>query len=481
MKKIGLVTLMLVISAMASFAQNHTDILRYSQIYPQSSARSAALSGAFCALGGDMAAITINPASVAVYRKKDFSFTIESLTIDTKSTFRENSEKTSESRLPITNIGFVSTNIINNSETKWKAINFGISFNRLNDYKNDIEIAGTNSTSSMAGYFIDKANAGSMNAFAEQLAYDAYLINFDEEADEYWSHITDDAKYNQKQIRKIQTSGGLNEIALSLGGNYDNSFFIGGSIGIQLLQYEEKWTHQEIDQNDNIYMFNDFQYKQHVETQGTGYNLSLGAIYKPTNWLRIGAAIHSPTYFNIEENYSNQLTTSFDNDDAYIANSPAGVYEYEITTPYRANLGLAFVFLKTALLSVDYDYIDYTRSKLDGSTTNHSDVNKNIESQLSTAHNLRFGAEYKLNSIYFRGGAALYGNPYNADIQDASRISLSAGLGFRFDGFYIETAFINTKYEDKLFLYDVYEDVQKVDALINNTKNEFLITMGFRF
>ena len=56
-------------------AQTTPDALRFSRITGTGSARSAAMGGAFGALGGDLSAIHINPAGTGVYRKAEVSYT----------------------------------------------------------------------------------------------------------------------------------------------------------------------------------------------------------------------------------------------------------------------------------------------------------------------------------------------------------------------------------------------------------------------
>ena len=51
-------------------AQSLNDALRYSQTSLSGSARFSALSGAFGALGGELSAISVNPAASSVFFKK---------------------------------------------------------------------------------------------------------------------------------------------------------------------------------------------------------------------------------------------------------------------------------------------------------------------------------------------------------------------------------------------------------------------------
>ncbi len=57
----------------ASYAQNEVDALRFSQHYPVGTARAVGLGGAVGALGGDFTGLSINPASIGLYRQSEFT------------------------------------------------------------------------------------------------------------------------------------------------------------------------------------------------------------------------------------------------------------------------------------------------------------------------------------------------------------------------------------------------------------------------
>ena len=75
MKKIFL-TVTAIFAVGVLFAQNINDALRYSTTNTTGTARFSALGGAFGALGGDLSALNINPASGAVFTRNTTSFTL---------------------------------------------------------------------------------------------------------------------------------------------------------------------------------------------------------------------------------------------------------------------------------------------------------------------------------------------------------------------------------------------------------------------
>ena len=61
MKRLSIIMFSLLVTFILN-AQNETDALRYSQIFPAGSARFAGLGGAFGAIGADFSTLSFNPA-----------------------------------------------------------------------------------------------------------------------------------------------------------------------------------------------------------------------------------------------------------------------------------------------------------------------------------------------------------------------------------------------------------------------------------
>ena len=74
MKK-SVLTILAIIAASTVMAQSAEDALRFSQTFQQGTARSAAMGGAFGALGGDISVLATNPAGMSIYKDGAFSFT----------------------------------------------------------------------------------------------------------------------------------------------------------------------------------------------------------------------------------------------------------------------------------------------------------------------------------------------------------------------------------------------------------------------
>ena len=76
-----------------SSSQTLEDVFRYSSFYNEGTARYNSLGGAFGALGGDLSAISINPASSTIFNDSEFGVTLNYKNL--KISNRLNNNKTS--------------------------------------------------------------------------------------------------------------------------------------------------------------------------------------------------------------------------------------------------------------------------------------------------------------------------------------------------------------------------------------------------
>lgn len=496
MRKIYFTLIVTLAVSFSGFAQGEQDALRYSQSFTGGSARFSSMGGAFGALGGDFSSLSINPAGLGVFRSSEFSFTptLRYNTIETN--FAGSVNDDFDYHFNLNQLGFVSSFDLGNSEG-WSNINIAVGYSRQNNFNTNVIIEGVNNSSSMLDYFADYSDGyfpEELNSFNEFLAYDTWLIDTVENMgfDDYETILSEygnmaNSTYGQVQQRTLNSNGTLGEYMFSVGANYGNSLFIGASFGIQKLYYHESNEHIEYDPDDHIYDFNSFTYYQDLYTRGRGYSFKMGAIFKPVEMLRLGVAFHLPTFFKLEDEYYSYIDASFDNVDSegikdYSSDSPDLFYKYELTTPFRAIGSVAYQFGKRALLSADYEFVDYATARLrrgeDGENFNFE--NDAIKDAYRKTGNLRLGGEYRLGAISLRGGYAHYGSAYakSEANKDASYSLISAGIGFRQKKFYLDFAFTHMMHEEQYFMYP---STNLVPSVNESKTDKFLVTVGFQF
>ena len=64
--------------------------------------------------------------------------------------------------------------------------------------------------------------------------------------------------------------------------------------------------------------------------------------------------------------YYDNISSNFTDDGHYEFENDPMVYNYALTTPFRALAGVAYQFKKVALLSFDYEFVDYSYCKILG-------------------------------------------------------------------------------------------------------------------
>lgn len=518
MKRI--LTLMTVIMLVPFFvkAQDLSDALRFSQFQVTGTARSGSMGNAFGALGGDFTSVSINPAGLGLYRTGELVFTPAFGKSEVESNYLGNLMTDSKYNFSLNNLSYVSAiQTGSRSESGLINLNVGIGYNRLKDFNNEM-IAGANDVeSSFLDDLIENANNEDPNQgwrnYIEGLAYydpetetGADLI-YEEEYEGYYYWRSDLQKnpfdenkirnYPHYQRKNTSKKGSIDEYSLALGLNFNHKLYIGASVGIIDVDYDESSTLIEEDSDNSIPRFNMLEFNSRLQVAGTGYNGKLGVIFKPINEIRLGASLHSPTFYNLHEYYDTYMysNNTFENygtleDDSDFLNE----YNYDIETPLRATLSGGFVIAKKGLLSVDYEYVNYGSAKLrrGGGDYNFIDENTEIEEAYKSVGNLRVGGELLATSnIAIRAGFELYPSAYNeslfGDSQPNSDTNLkvySAGLGYRSGGFFFDIAY---RYSEKnyynLLYKSPYNDYypQPEFAKFTNVKNNVMFTLGFKF
>jgi len=139
-------------------AQDITDALRFSTQKVNGTARYTAMGGAFGALGGDISAININPASSAVFLTNKFSGSVDFTSINNNSFYGNNSvlSSTSETDFDLNQIGAVFVFETNNQNAVFDKLTLGFSYNRTNTFDDELRFQGNNSES-ISDYFLNRA------------------------------------------------------------------------------------------------------------------------------------------------------------------------------------------------------------------------------------------------------------------------------------------------------------------------------------
>jgi hypothetical protein len=495
MKRLSLIIILVLSIGSISFAQNTDDALRYSRLFYTGTARFMSMGGAFTALGGDISSLSQNPAGLGVFRSSEITLTPQLEYFKSASLFNSTSSKDFLYNFNLGQGGIVANLIKNESESGLITLNFGYSFSRTSNLTQTIVIDGKSSSSSLADYWADEADGFFTDQLSNSdnhvldafLAWDTWIISSLPVSDTtygtvYSNYDTLPSVYGQNMKRVVTNTGYTGEHAISIGGNYSNTLFFGATLGITTLSYESKYEHSESAGGTFPPQFKDFDYTLYYKDNGTGFNLKLGLIYKPIEILRIGFAFHSPTVYHINEYLYDNISSHVKGNN-YTSSNTASRFSYGLTTPFRVLCGVALQVKKIALLSVDYEFVDYSAAKYfeTGDGWDYTSKNQDIKQSLGSSNNIRLGAEVRLSNIYLRGGYGYYGKAWKSgqDNENQSYNSISCGLGFREKNIFADFGFSTMANKDKYLLYTSSTGSPMSD--VNMTRNLFTVTFGYKF
>lgn len=462
MKKTALTIFLTAAAATAGFSQTAYDAQLFSENNYEGTARSVAMGNAFTALGGDLGAVSINPAGSAVAGYSQLTLT-PSITFSASTTegvlppgsnsltYFEKTYRSNMTKAGLPNLG-ITFNFDTGRKSGLKGITVGFVLNRTNSWCEDIYANGTNYTTSFAAAAADAVTrnmeyynrpdvlpAGeprySYKDLTSESAYDYYspwkdivgyrggmFTTYDSEGEKFIGateillkngDIQQGGPVEQSYGRSVY--GNKSEYIFNLGANISDFIYIGANLGINTLTYDttEYFKEAAIDSDDfqNIFKddegteyttyFRDLMYKYSYSATGTGIFGKFGIIATPASGIRIGAAIQTPTHTTIDEMWQESCGTNFtDSKFNAKAESPLGENRYSFRSPFRANFGIAYTIGKIGLISADYEMADYKTMKYQIDRYNMSDDDIEYFEMINQDIRKTYGTEHN-----FRAGA----------------------------------------------------------------------------
>ncbi len=518
-------------------AQTASDAITFGQHHHGGTSRYMGMSGAFNALGGDFSTLSVNPAGLGVYRSSEAIISCDLLFNKTTTDVNEAntngltqkptsiSDRSTDFKL--TNFGYVGTQRRGNSGLVSQS--FAIGFNHLKSLNKSYRAEVFGSAHSLTDSWAQPLNSATTGAY---VADQAYLMNRvgDDENIQLLSPLIEGARTDY--IKDVVEKGHIREWVFSYGANINNIVYFGATFGLQSILQEKEYFQTEYFLNtthidpfydersyirfsdngatENVYQATDadnFTYYSSEKTSGVGFNGKFGVLVRPTDALRIGFAVHTPTINYLSVSHYGDLTnrTIYINDKNEETVFPAegseylASYNYRTVSPYKLHLGIGLVVGKRLALDVEADMVDYSTMKIKddrGKTFAYTATNKAIEQMYKTAFNGRIGAEFKvLPALALRAGAAYYDTPYKdnfytsvgGEVFDAAdyvggRFEHSIGLGYRTGDFFMDFAYVRAVQNNKAFVFDDAIDLYELDEFdLNHKYNRFMLTLGLKF
>lgn len=476
-------------------AQNYQDGLRFSENEYEGTARTMAMGNAFTALGGDLGSTGINPAGSAVARYSQITFSLgPNISI----------ARTNGNTMPDGSLGFGKD--LRNTGATFSVPNFGASLNvntgnyrgirnwcvgfvanNTRSYSEDLIAQGKNTTTSAFAALAADAQALAENgdftastldgsSAYEQLGYGYYDIisafksgaigslsekkfigasEYIMEGDE--NHYLGASGLQQSFGQRV--SGQKSDYIFNVGMNISDVVFLGANVGVTDIEYDStEYLREEavetgqvpVTFSDDVTTYFESAKKQFsYSARAAGVYGKFGIIAVPFNGFRIGAAIQTPTVLSVKETAQYYAEANYELSSRNgSASSPQAAFEYRLTSPFRANFGIAATFGSRATVSADYELCNYRSMKFAvPGTSDQSDyaaANNGIRDLCGVQHYFRLGAEVKpLDWLALRLGYNLKTSGethrYNGDklekIKDIAKLhTASFGLGYSSKG-----------------------------------------------
>jgi long-subunit fatty acid transport protein len=508
-----MVTLITLFVCAGLFAQGEMDAIRLSGGDLRGTARGQAMGGAFGALGGDVTGIMINPAGLGVYRSSEINATMALNTTNIQTDWQSTVNKHGTTRFNFDNISYVGYYPTGN--TSVPVLNFAFSYNRLKDFNRRYSASGSNMDASLTDYIAALTNGINLTDMNQTDRYDpysnrkipwlstlgwlGYLIN--DVSDNSYSGLLLPGETVSPRLN-INERGRIESYDFSLGTNFSDRLYLGLTFALTDISYSMSSFYGEgFLQGGTIGLNNTF------ETDGSGFQFNFGGIWRPADFLRLGIAYHSPTWYMLTDYYQAGTTADYEGvERGTWAKTPDDAWtRYRLNTPSSWVFSAAGVIGAQAIVSVDYELKDYTGMNLMDNEGTSKDDNQYIQEDFRATSTLRAGLEYRFTPQFSgRVGYSSAQHPYEKTFKDGWKEAVivgtvphftiegdvnyyTAGIGYRFTpNFYLDATLVYRTQQDDLYYFpSVVTDgnftVHSQPAAMTNKSFKGLVTVGCKF
>jgi len=506
MKK-HLLSAAILLAATASYAQQSLNTadhaVRYTTDNVTGTARFRGLSGAMGAVGGDLSAMSVNPAGSAIFNYNTGTATFSSYNISNESQYFGTKQKKNDNSFDLNQLGAVFVFNNSNEEATINKFTFGFNYENTNSFHNTIYTRGTNPNNSISNYFLNYANGineGPIsqntlnNAYYEDLnyndqqaflGYNAYLFDPSGNANgpAYVNNVPATGNYYHENYT---TASGYNgKVALNFASQLKKRLYLGINLNVHFTDYIENTRFYEDTGNFTTGSPQVIRFDNERYTYGGGFSLNVGAIYKITESLRAGVAYESPTWMRLQNEVTQRISSycpeceaSNPTADTFIfdPNTTMVFDDYTIKTPSKWTASLAYIFGKSGLISADYSIRDYSNTEYKSS--GYGTVNDQLSSSLDVASTFKIGAEYRIQRFMLRGGYRYEQSPYKNGTTIGDLNGASGGVGYSFGTSRLDLAYswYQRKTQNAMFSTGL-TDAPQIKSTFNNISLSYTIDL----
>ncbi|MBI3006434.1 MAG: hypothetical protein HYY49_13640 [Ignavibacteriales bacterium] len=485
------VALMGVIFVAPAFGQFAEDALRFSQLGLGVGARALGMGNATVGFVSDYSALFWNPAGLASIRSYEFSVGLAGHNYGNDVSFFGVNNKATNTSTNLNNLGFVYP-----VPTRRGSLTFGFGYGRVNDFTGNASFEGFNSTSTIIQSMTPGRNLSNMTQneqdefLANNIPYQLWLANIDTVQGTLVPVVTG----NVQQIVSVTEGGGLNHWVFGGALDLAKELSVGASFNIVSgsYSYDRQYTESDIrdiyvdNSAEPVYDFARFDFESTIKSDISGYNALFGLMYRKQGVMKFGLAVRTPTVYEIEESFSDEGRSYFDNGDQPDPIRFSNSTKYKITTPIVFSGGASFQIGEWLVLAGDAEYTDWTQMEFNTENLDLVEENRVIRRVFRPTTNLRGGVEMTIweLGLKLRGGIVWNPSPFKADADDRNfdQLYYTAGIGLMVD----ESTTLNAAYalgtwktfRDNYYLSGIPNPSRTSERINTNNVN---VTLSYRF
>lgn len=493
-------------------------------------ARFVGMGGAMSALGADLSTIGTNPAGIGLYRRADVALSGSIITQPGAESFCD----IGKTRASFDQVGFVYSTPIGFGKLKY--VNFGFNYNKRKNFKNYIGV--------------DNFSTGGLSQSIEMmhLAETNRWLDLDDERDREWTTPLTCLGYDTQMLEKSYDDkgnfqgynpviaetynyrrvqwGGIQQYDFNLSMNWNDQIYAGFTFGVYNVNMHSATDYAEL-LPDGTGRLHEYLMQNEESLSGNGYDFKFGLILRPIEEspFRIGLAIHTPTFYNLNSDAWLYMSSPFQStmEDGTVLDYTEGYYtqnipnEYRVKTPWKVNLSLGTTIGNFLAVDAEYEYQNLASSKISypdydnayqydwGGDQDHA-LNQEANRFLKAQSTFRVGAEARLSpNVYARLGYNYVSAPFekdaylnlftesssyyfntNTDYVNLGSINrFTAGLGLRGKHLYADIAYQYQHQDGELYTFHVPSGGSETNSLraanVDLNRHNVMLTLGYKF
>ena len=443
----------------AARAQFPEDALRLSEEGTGVGARALGMGNAFTAVADDYTALFWNPAGLAQLYHNEVSVGISNLSFGNMSSFFGSQRSFSNDKTNLDNFG-----VVYPVPTFRGSAVVALGYSRSSEFTTALSFDGFNTSSSIVPSLFRPDTTA-------DVAYLLYL-----ERPDGSTPIQNDVR----QHGTVLEAGGINQ--WSAAGAIDVAKNFSAGLTLNFLTGSYRFTRNFTEEDSrNVYSAFPFDYdalelSNTVDSDITGFTAKFGMHYRDER-MKLGLTVKTPSWFSVDERFSTDGRSFFDNGDSYSTQSN-NVTSYDVVTPFVFSGGTA-LSLAGLTLSGDADYTDWTQMEFRNATTELLQENTTIKEIFRPTVQWRLGAQFQIPTfdVSLRGGFMMNPSRYRDDPSSFDRKYVTGGIGLNVaDAVSVDAAYAHGWW--KTFRVN-YDSSSRTDEDV--TTNTILLSASFRF